>query len=170
MELDKRIKIGKTYLDCFDTDTAMQFVGKKCYFGGDVTDFADISKLTCTMLHSVDNSKAPYNYYKDGFLSSAEFILPYAWVKERKAKKYRPYSLEEFKERFNIGWIMRFRGKHSHAEYALIFNGYADFHDGDEPVIVLGSNEYTLKELFEDYEWMEIGLEGYHPFGVEEQL
>lgn len=31
MKLDSRIKNGKTYLDCFHTETAKKFIGKECY-------------------------------------------------------------------------------------------------------------------------------------------
>ena len=44
MELDKRIIKGKRPLTCFDTEQAMQFIGKQCYFSDDATDFMDLDK------------------------------------------------------------------------------------------------------------------------------
>lgn len=162
MELDKRIKIGKTYLDCFDTDTAMQFVGKKCYFGGDVTDFADISKLTCTMLYSVDNSKAPYNYYKDGFLFSAEFILPCAWVEEEPS--YRPYTLEEFTKQYSLGDEIILRRKDSRSK--ILHKLFTAFNESSNNEIKLESYTYGFKDLYKEYELYT--SDGWKPFGVEE--
>ena len=44
LELDSRIKAGKRPLTCFDTEQAMQFIGKQCYFSDDATDFMDLDK------------------------------------------------------------------------------------------------------------------------------
>lgn len=162
MKLDKRIIEGKKYLDCFDTDTATEFVGEKCYFGEDVTDFEDISKLTCTMLYSVDNSSAPYDYYKDGILHSTGFILPAEWVKKPK-KKYRPYSLSEWIEQHEIGDVIHYRSKSDGTELLHMYLGTR--HRPESVKITLGDASYSLERLFEDYE-IEVNSE-WKPFGVE---
>ena len=162
MKLDKRILTGKKYLDCFDTDTAMQFLNEKCYFGEDVTDFEDISKLTCTMLYSVDNSSAPYDYYEGSILHSTGFILPCAWVKEPE-KKYRPYSLSEWIEQHEIGDIIHYRCKSNEIELCHMYLGTR--HTQESVKITLGDASYSLECLFEDYE---IEVDGkWKPFGVE---
>ena len=166
MKLDKRILTGRKYWDCFDTDTAMQFLNQKCYFGEDITDFENISKLPCSMLYSVDNSSAPYEYYKEGIFQCANFILPCAWVKNE--LKYRPYTLEEFKKTFMLGQVIQFRAKNSGTDYLLVFNGFIEYHDGNEPIIVIGQLNYSFKELFNDYEWIDFESREYQPFGVKD--
>lgn len=162
MKLDKRIIIGRKFLDCFDTDTAMQFINEKCYFGEDITDFEDISKLPCSMLYSVDNSSAPYDYYKEGILHSAGFILPCRWVKEPE-KKYRPYSLSEWIEQYEIGDIIHYRCKSDGTELLHMYLGTR--HRPESVKITLGDASYSLECLFEDYE-IEVNGE-WKPFGVE---
>lgn len=172
---------GKKPLTRLDTETAVHFIGKECYFSDDLDNFDYLDEFKGKLTVDGDYS----NMYKGKLLgifandnafivdendigSRFDYCLPAEWVQERKKPKYRPYTLEEFKQRFNIGWAIEFRGKHSGTDYLLAFNGYVEYHDGDEPVIVLGHLSYTLKELFEDYEWIELGEAEYQPFGVKE--
>ena len=58
MKLDKRIKEGKRPLDCFDTDVAKQFIGKKGLFGTYDSQFANLDrcpKCLVDELKSVDD-------------------------------------------------------------------------------------------------------------------
>ena len=161
MKLDKRIIKGKRYLDCFDTEIAKEFVGEKCYFGGDVTDFKDISKLTRTMLYSVDNSAAPYNYYEDGIAHCTGFILPCKWVKELK-KTYRPYTLNEFIKDYSLGEEVILRRTESSDKIRHgLFLEYIE----DNQEVRLGSYWYRFEELVKSYE-LYTG-EGWKPFGIE---
>lgn len=162
MKLDKRILTGKKYLDCFDTDIATEFVGEKCYFGEDVTDFEDISKLTCTMLYSVDNSSAPYDYYKDGVCYSTGFILPCAWVKEPEEKTYRPYTLKEFIKEYSLGEevILKRMNSSEKIRHGL----FLEYIEGN-PEVRLGSYWYRFEELINNYELYT--SKGWKPFGIE---
>lgn len=161
MKLDKRILTGKKYLDCFDTDIATEFVGEKCYFGEDVTDFEDISKLTCTMLYSVDNSNVPYSYYKDGICYSTGFILPCIWVKEIK-KEYRPYTLKEFIKEYSLGEEVILKRMNSSEKIRHgLFLEYIE----DNQEVRLGSYWYRFEELINNYELYT--SKGWKPFGIE---
>lgn len=172
---------GKKPLTSHDVTEARQFIGKECYFSDDLDNFEYLDEFKGRLIVDGDYS----NMYKGKLLgifandnafivdendigSRFDYCIPCEWVQEIKKPKYRQYSLEEFKERFNIGWVIKFRGKHSGADYRLVFNGYVEYHDGDEPVIVLGHLGYTLRELFEDYEWIDSESEGYMPFGIKE--
>lgn len=172
---------GKKPLTRLDTETAAHFIGKECYFSDDLDNFDYLDEFKDKLLVEGDYS----NMYKGKLLgifandnafivdendigSRFDYCLPAEWVQERKKPKYRPYTLEEFKQRFHVGWVIKFRGKHSSTDYLLVFNGYVEYHDGAEPVISLGNHGYPLKELFEDYEWINPGEAEYHPFGVEE--
>lgn len=165
MRLDKRILTGKKYLDCFDTDIATEFVGEKCYFGEDITDFEDLSKLTCTMLYSVDNSSAPYDYYKEGILHSTGFILPCRWVKEPE-NKYRSYTLKEFIKDYPLGKEVILKRMNSNDKkrkiiHHALFLEYIE----DNQEVRLGSYWYNFEELFNSYELYTD--KGWRPFGIE---
>lgn len=163
MKLDKRIMIGRKFLDCFDTDTAMQFINEKCYFGEDITDFEDISKLPCSMLYSVDNSSAPYDYYKEGILHSTGFILPCAWVKEPE-KTYRPYTVMEFIKEYPLGSYLHFRPKSNTMEMYRLIDGYNDYKDGRGTLFMCGAG-FSMSELYDNYEIFKDGE--WVPFGIE---
>lgn len=171
----------KEPLTCRDTEAAVHFIGKECYFSDDLDNFKYLDGFKDKLVVDGDYS----NMYKGKLLgifandnafivdendigSRFDYCLPCEWVQEIEKPKYRPYTLEEFKQRFNVGWTIKFRGKHGGTDYLLVFNGYVEYHDGDEPVIVLGPYGYTLRELFEDYEWIDSESEGYLPFGIKE--
>lgn len=160
MKLDKRILAGKKYLDCFDTDTATEFVGEKCYFGEDITDFKDISKLPYSMLYSVDNSAAPYTYYEDGIEHCTGFTLPCAWVKESKGE-YRPYTLKEFIKEYSLGEeVIVKRNSNNQIRHGL----FLEYIENNQEVR-LGSYWYRFEELVNGYE-LYTG-KGWRPFGIE---
>lgn len=163
MLLDKRIIIGRKFLDCFDTDTAMQFINEKCYFGEDITDFEDISKLPCSMLYSVDSSSAPYEYYKEGILHCTGFILPCAWVKEPE-KAYRPYTVMEFIKEYPLGSYLHFRPKSNTMEMHRLIDGYNDYKDGRGTLFMCGAG-FSMSELYDNYEIFKDGE--WVPFGIE---
>ena len=147
MKLDKRIKEGKRPLDCFDTDVAKQFIGKKGYFADNNYAFIDIT--------SDDNFDVRHYYF-----------LPEEWV-IKPEKKYRPFTLSEWIEQHEIGDIIHFRSKSDGTEIRHMYlgtwhklesrNGYV--------LITLGDSSYSLEHLFEDYE-IEVNGE-WIPFGVE---
>ena len=99
MELDKRIIKGKRPLSCFDVDTARQFIGKKGY---------DLCPK-CV----VDELKEIDEYDSSPFISASgccySYFLPAEWVKPE--KKYRPFSIEDWKLKHSIGETVLYRSK-----------------------------------------------------------
>lgn len=98
------------------------------------------------------------------------FFLPESCLKPRE-KKYRPFTLAEFQDKFHIGLPINFREKGSVGnEQYLILNGYANkqLRNGTAHYIHIGSTPYTLDELFNEFEWQSHYTEDYQPFGVEE--
>ena len=99
--------------------------------------------------------------------------MPLGWIKKPE-KKYRPFSIEDWKLKHSIGETVLYRykgtycGDHSEAELAYL--GYIKPLDGitDEAgkgQIVLGNNAHGLQNLFDDYEiWVD---GGWKPFGIE---
>lgn len=173
MELDKRIKEGKKQLDCFDTEIAKQFIGKKGYFSHYIDNYADLKNtalgtLGCTgdtFHESFCCTEEPLdNYYY-------EFFLPAEWVKEPE-KKYRPYTLAEWVDQHEIGEVIRFRNT-CNQEFNVMYLGYIlDTNDDIQDTrtkgqIMFVSTPYTLQELFERYEICVNGK--WLPFGVIEK-
>lgn len=170
MELDKRIKEGKTYLDCYDTEIAKKFIGKECYLSDGVASFANIDNLRkATLIEVVDGDVYPYKLENARWHYGSFFILPCEWVKP-KEKKYRPLSYKEFWRLFDFGDGVCFRRKgQDTAEFSMLL-GYeidSDVNRAEIPgegKVNLGGNRYTLAELFEYYE-MKLDDE-WQPFGV----
>ena len=177
MELDKRIKEGKRPLNCFDTEQAKQFIGKKCYFSDDARDFMNLDKADGDTLFYVAELQNIWTAEEYCFADNSNdwrFILPFEWVKpeesEEPEKKYRPLSYKDFWRLFDFGDGVCFRRKgQDTAEFSMLL-GYEIDSDGNraeipgEGKVNLGGNRYTLAELFEYYEMQ---LDGeWQPFGV----
>ena len=163
MKLDKRIKEGKRPLDCFDTEIAKEFIGKKGLFGTYDSQFANLD--TCPKC-LVDELKSVDDYDDYPFITSRNhgyrLFLPAEWVKEPE-KKYRPYSLSEWIEQHEIGDIIHYRSKSDGTELLHMYLGTR--HRPEYKMLTLGDSSYSLECLFEDYE-IEVNDE-WIPFGVE---
>lgn len=172
MELDKRIAKNKTYIDCFETELAKKFIGKECYLSNDVTLFANVDSLFKAVLKEVDEEAInPYMLENTRWRHSSNFILPCEWVKpEEPEKKYRPFSLEEFFNIFEVGDLIVFKMKNTDEVKCAMFTGYiTDGYRIDDKTpgaceVMLGAIRYSLFSLFEDFELFD-GKE-WQPFGV----
>lgn len=169
MELDKRIKEGKRPLDCFDTEIAKQFIGKKGLFGAHKSQFMNLDtcpKCVNEILNKIDN------YDECSFVTSGNYaymyFLPEEWVKE--PEKYRPYTLAEWVDQHEIGEVIHYRDKDYKQEFCVMYSGYI-IDEGEDVQdvrtigrIVLMFTGYFLEELFKDYE---ICVNGeWRPFGI----
>lgn len=162
MKLDKRIIEGKKPLDCFDTEIAKQFIGKKGFFSTYDSQFMDLN--TCEKCY-VDELKSVDDYDDYPFITSRNhsyrLFLPEEWVNLK--KKFRPYSLSEWIEQYEIGDIIHYRCKSDGTELHHMYLGTR--HKLESVKITLGDSSYSLDCLFEDYE-IEVNGE-WIPFGVE---
>lgn len=163
MKLDPRIIEGKKPLTCFDIDEARMYVGEKCYISNEYDFFRNLDLTQQKILDGVEDCEAPFHYDQD---KQAEFCLPCDWVKpEEPEKKYRPYSLNEFLERYKIGETVTFRfkkGEHvpeaeCRVEYKRMITGYEtlpEYRDkpGKSSVLLGGCPPISLARLFEFYE------------------
>ena len=166
MELDKRIINGKRPLTCFDIEEAEKYIGKLCYMCDEYNLFYQLDLIEPVILMGVEDCEAPFHNGQD---KQVEFCLPCDWV--TKEKKFRPYTLMEFNDKFTIGQPIKFRqkGKVGCDRY-LILNGYQHEQREGQTVtfIYIGPQGYTFDELFNAYEWQEHYTEDFKPFGVEE--
>ena len=166
MELDPRIKDRKDIFDCFNADEAKKYIGKECYISDYLYRFRCIDNVIFTTLLDInDQGKFVTNLNnKQGF----DFCLPAEMlIKPAKAKKWRPYTFEEFFEKFTIGIPIKFRKRGDVGnELYLILTGYRN--TDNYTVVYIGGIPYTLDELFNEYEWQSAYTEDFQPFGVEE--
>jgi len=169
MELDKRIKEGKRPLNCFDTEQAKQFIGKKCYFSDDARDFMNLDKADGDTLFYVAELQNIWTAEEYCFADNSNdwcFILPCEWVEEEKKepeKKYREYKdLDEFFDvtGLEIGDLIKLKFPGNNVAELLIVGGC-------DNGLFIGIHKYTFKQLFEI---VEISISGeWQPFGVEEE-
>lgn len=176
MELDKRIKEGKRPLNCFDTEQAKQFIGKKCYFSDDARDFINLDKAdgdTLFYVAELQNIWTAEEYCFADNSNDYRFILPFEWVNPEEPiekKKYRPFSLEEFFNIFEVGDLIVFKMKNTDEVKCAMFTGYiTDVERIDDKTpgavdLMLGIFHYSLFSLFEDFELLYHGK--WQPFGV----
>lgn len=136
MELDKRIKEGKRPLNCFDTEQAKQFIGKKCYFSDDARDFMNLDKADGDTLFYVAELQNIWTAEEYCFADNSNdwrYILPVEFVNgqetDQKSKiNFEPYTLETFEKEFNIGDVVVFREKDDDSAegkyYKCVYSGY----------------------------------------------
>lgn len=177
MELDKRIKEGKRPLTCFDIEEAKQYINKRCYFANADAAFSNLDNVAWLregILTGVfEESEYPFCSHGVHSLIESRQIVPCEWVEEKKEAKYRPYSLEEFFNIFEIGDLIVFKMKNDDEVKCAMFTGYiTDVERIDDKTpgaveLMLGIFHYSLSSLFEDFELFD-GKE-WQPFGVLEE-
>lgn len=169
MELDKRIKKGKRPLTCFDLKEAEQFIGKKGYFAHCIDYYEDLKSTVFGTLSSTEDgdhssfvcTEETFDNYYYHFFIPEDWVLPEA----KSEKTYRPYSLNEFLERFKIGNTVTFRlkkGEHvpeeeCRVEYTRLITGYETLPEnrdipGKSSILLGGCPPTSLARLFEFYE------------------
>lgn len=166
MKLDKRIKSLSDILTCFDIEDAKQYIGQEGYFSDCIDLYRCLATRKYGILTEIKDSDCPF---KEGDYEYWRFFIPESRLLEIKEKKFRPYTIMEFQDKFTMGQPIKFRpkGKVGWERY-LILNGY--WHEQREKqtitAIYIGSIPYTLDELFNEYEWQEHYTEDFKPFGV----
>lgn len=174
MKLDSRILEGKKPFDCIDAENkeVQSFIGKEGYFSNHISEFIDISDLEEDVLTAINPDEPDCEVYKSN-CTTWEYFLPAEWVKEEEPKKkYRPFSLEEFFNIFEVGDLIVFKMKNTDEVKCAMFTGYiTDVERIDDKTpgaveLMLGIFHYSLFSLFEDFELLYHGK--WQPFGIEE--
>lgn len=188
MELDKRIKaltdIQSVTSGCHD----WKFITKKGYFAESITEFENLKKCVYAEYIGYREHERCFHYWdeKDGkdYTHYARYFIPEDSLlpEVKPEKKYRPFSLNEFLERFKIGDTVTFRfkkGEHvpeeeCRVEYTRLITGYKTLPEnrdipGKSSILLGGCPPTSLARLFEFYE-----LENeyyfptvWQPFGIE---
>lgn len=171
LELDKRIPNQNCIFTCFDTECAEQYVGKQGYFTNCYTLFTNINSLDKGKLLKICDGSINEKYYTSVGEKYYSFFLPEDMlIPKKKEKKYRPYTLIEFIDKFTIGRPVSFRRKDTKCSKYLVLLGYWDEPCESKIVtyISFGSHYFSLDVLFEEYEWQDRDSGDWKPFGVEE--
>lgn len=168
MKLDYRIIEGKKYLDCFDTDIAKKFIGKKGYFADNNYAFLNIKSDDYTVYYATLTRVDEFEQiaFYDNFNGKHYYFLPEEWIVNNiKRKKYRPYTIYEWNKEYHLGDIITMRPKINHSIVDhKVFIEYSD----NSALVYLGYMNYTLEELLEEYEVFKNGE--WKPFGIEIDL
>jgi hypothetical protein len=132
-------------------------------------DFSDLDQCTRGTLDAVyDDSVLPYASKERGF----SFCLASVFV-EQKQTELRPFTLEEFDERFELGKPITFRFKDRIKTFYLPYIGSEYVSetedDPDDDGVHLGAYAISLQDLFNDYEYRVGDGDEWRPFGVEEE-
>ena len=178
MEYDTRIDDLDFIYDPFDVKNTKSCIGDVVYATNNITDFSNIDQCERGTLVEVETSpyaSTPYKIKrdKDGKDKYYTFYVPEFYVntpEKEPVKTYRPYTIEEWKERFKVGETVRFRHIKDNAVYECLYTGYGIGNcsepDSDTTYVFLG-HQWSLTELFDLYEWTTDDVT-WERFGVEE--
>ena len=174
MKLDPRIKSVSDILTCFDTERAKAFIGENGFFANEINSFGSgASYCRYGALTNVLDDQ-PTSPYLKGSHNSYSFFLPESSLKPEGnkpiEKKYRPYTPEEFCDKFQIGQPIKFRNKGDEGSerYGDLQGLWYKRRDGKTiAYAIIESSGYALDELFNDFEWRGLFKRDFVPFGVE---
>lgn len=175
MKLDKRIENERLIYTPFTTTKPK--LHEKGYFTDDIHAFNSLEDCDCRYGELVEHDDVDYAYpycceSDDGCGDGSTtcdwfaFYIPESSLKrEEKQKHYRPLTIDEFLDRFDIGEVIVFRSKAMpNIVCHVLFDGYTE--TDKETFVILGLHHYSLKELFSNYEYD--NGDNWLCFGVEE--
>ena len=176
MKLDKRIESERLIYTPFTTTKPK--LHEKGYFTDDIHAFNNLEECDCRYGELVEHDDVDYAYpyccedvdgCGDGSTTCDwfAFYIPESSLKQKeKQKKYRPYTINEFLDKFHFGDSIILRPKiHTKTEFHVAYNGYKVI-DNNKIEFYFGPAIFTLPELFQSYERFYLGR--WYPFGVEE--
>ena len=162
MELDKKIKVKKIF-DCFsDFEEVKKYFNKTVYCANFIENFSNLERYTDKMIFKEFYLQECKPFVCGG--KQHRYILPCEFVE---IKQYRPLTIDEFLNRFDIGEVIVFRSK-AMPDYVLhlLFAGYVENGKDNEVAIILGQHRYSLNDLFTNYEYD--GGDNWFNFGAEQ--
>ena len=162
--IDKDLIDVYTIFNRFSSD----LIGTTVYASNVLKNFQNLENCKKGIVDHIDNHGFAVTL-ENGETFFFYFVIPAFSVKVEE-KVFRPYTLREFLFEFPIGQPIKFRKKgEKKDEWLSVLTGYWNHQIGDEVVtyIFIGPVQYTLDELFNDYEWQTSNTKDFKPFGVE---
>ena len=171
MKLDPKIKVKKIFDVFSDFEEVKKYYGKEVYCADFIENFSNIDRYTNTFIF-----KEFYLQEFKPFVCGGQqyrFILPCEFVDQE--KQYRPYTLNEFLDKYIICANIRIRQKDRTCQYFGKLIGYqfpTDPNTGkqkgdNDAVVCIGGYNFKLIELFTDYEQYDNMKDIWVPCGVE---
>ena len=170
-KLDKRIQNVTDIKTPFseDFEELSNYIGFNAYGADTVDSFYDLTNCYSGTLKRVDDDDLGFPFiisiskevYSFRYMILEKDLEPQA----KKEKKYRPLTIDEFLNQFDIGEVIVFRSKvMPNIVCHVLFDGYTE--TDKETFVILGLHHYSLKELFSNYEYD--NGDNWFNFGVEE--
>lgn len=171
MKLDNKILPGKRPLCCFDTEEAREFIGKEGYFCRYEYLFSDARKIGSTNVLAQIKPEDPAPFIPYNRPCAYEYFLPAEWLNpEEPENKWRPFTLDEFIDRFDLEvgtrvFLIRYK-THPEHQKRLLLTGL--IHDKDPGLcgVCLGGFQFTFSDLFDMFD-VRFGEKDWQPFGLE---
>ena len=184
-KLDKRIKKVTDIKTPFseDFEELSNYIGFNAYGADDVNHFHNLEACFFGALKHVSDD-ANYSFVIDS--GRPGDTMPFRYMilekdleskekKEKKEKNYRPYTLNEFLDKYIICANIRIRQKDRTCQYFGKLIGYefpTDPNTGkqkgdNDAVVCIGGYNFKLTELFTDYEQYDNMKDIWVPCGVE---
>lgn len=169
MKLDSRIILQTDILTCFDIERAKGVIGQIGYFADDLYRFDDLRYCDYGTLTDVRDSQSGGVFHRRDADSYQWFFIPESILKPKeKEKKWRPFTLDEFRARFPLLSLVTYRTIGEDSVHTECFTGYEYKNEQKTAKVNLGGEmHYALEVLFtacelkdEDGKWT--------PFGIEE--
>lgn len=107
MKLDPRIEKESLIYTPFSDDKIN--LNENGYFANDIRSFSDLKKCEYGELVDCDID-LDYPYWRRADMNRYAFYIPESSLKPVE-KKYRPFTIEEFQDKFTIGRPIKFRKK-----------------------------------------------------------
>ena len=172
MELDKKIKVKKIFDVFSDYEEVKKYYGKEVYCADFIENFSNLKLYT-----NKRKLKTFYTQEFKPFLCGGQmyrYVLPCEFVEQE--KQYRPYTLNEFLDKYIICANIRIRQRDKKCQYFGKLIGYqfpTDPNTGkqkgdNDAVVCIGGYNFKLTELFTDYEQYDNMKDIWVPCGVEE--
>jgi len=165
MELDKKIKVKKIFDVFSDFEEVKKYYGKEVYCADFIENFSNLKLYTSLFVlkNAFPEECKPFLCVGQQY----RFILPCEFVEQE--KQYRPYTIDEFLNHFDIGEVIVFRSKAMpNIVCHVLFDGYMETGKENDTSVILGQHRFSLKELFSSYEYCDGDSDNWLCFGVEE--
>ena len=171
MELDPKIKVKKIFDVFSDFEEVKKYYGKEVYCADFTENFSNLKLYT-----NKRKLKTFYTQEFKPFLCGGQmyrYVLPCEFVEQE--KQYRPYTLNEFLDKYIICANIRIRQRDKKCQYFGKLIGYqfpTDPNTGkqkgdNDAVVCIGGYNFKLTELFTDYEQYDNMKDIWVPCGVE---
>ena len=172
-KLDKRIIKVTDIKTPFseDFEELSNYIGFNAYGADTVDSFYDLTNCYSGTLKRVDDDDLGFPF----IISISKEVCSFRYMilekdlepQAKKEKKYRPLSIDEFLNQFDIGEVIVFRSKAMpNIVCHVLFDGYMETGKENDISIILGQHRFSLQELFSSYEYD--NGDNWLCFGVEE--